>query len=171
MLRTLGEHIFNRYIEIKRQEWEDYRVQVTPWELERYLAILASHQRRRAVEPEATSARRGDAGGATEVQPLFAIGEARRVRGPRRAGARSSPNAITRPTASAITSFSIAGQGRRATTRGDPSITAAGTITERTTNVSSSTPKATMKPISREEHEREHGERAERPREHDARRR
>ena len=39
-LRTLGEHIFNRYVEIKRQEWEDYRVQVTPWELERYLSIL-----------------------------------------------------------------------------------------------------------------------------------
>src|ERR671916_2581739 len=39
-LRTLGEHIFNRYVEIKRQEWEDYRVQVTPWELDRYLAIL-----------------------------------------------------------------------------------------------------------------------------------
>ena len=29
MLRTFGEHIFNRYVEIKRQEWEDYRVQVT----------------------------------------------------------------------------------------------------------------------------------------------
>jgi glutamine synthetase len=29
-----------RYIEIKRQEWEDYLVQVTPWELDRYLAIL-----------------------------------------------------------------------------------------------------------------------------------
>jgi glutamine synthetase len=40
MLRTLGEHTFNRYIEIKRQEWEDYRVQVTQWELDRYLAIL-----------------------------------------------------------------------------------------------------------------------------------
>ena len=39
-LRTLGEHTFNRYVEIKRQEWEDYRVQVTPWELDRYLAIL-----------------------------------------------------------------------------------------------------------------------------------
>ena len=33
VLRTLGEHMFNRYIEIKRQEWDDYRVQVTPWEL------------------------------------------------------------------------------------------------------------------------------------------
>jgi glutamine synthetase len=40
VLRTFGEHIFNRYVEIKRQEWEDYRVQVTQWELERYLAVL-----------------------------------------------------------------------------------------------------------------------------------
>ena len=32
--------MFNRYIEIKRSEWEDYRVQVTPWELDRYLSIL-----------------------------------------------------------------------------------------------------------------------------------
>ena len=37
--RALGEHIFSRYIELKRQEWEDYRVQVTPWELDRYLAV------------------------------------------------------------------------------------------------------------------------------------
>ncbi len=40
LLRTLGEHMFNRYIEIKRQEWDDYRVQVTQWELDRYLSIL-----------------------------------------------------------------------------------------------------------------------------------
>ena len=40
VLRVLGEHMFNRYIEIKRQEWDDYRVQVTPWELERYLPVL-----------------------------------------------------------------------------------------------------------------------------------
>ncbi len=40
VLRTLGEHMFDRYIEIKRQEWEDYRVRVTPWELERYLPVL-----------------------------------------------------------------------------------------------------------------------------------
>ncbi|GBD46188.1 Glutamine synthetase 2 [bacterium HR41] len=40
VLRTLGEHIFNRYVEIKRQEWEEYRVQVTQWELDRYLPIL-----------------------------------------------------------------------------------------------------------------------------------
>lgn len=40
VLRTLGEHVFNRFIEIKRREWEDYRVQVTPWELDRYLSVL-----------------------------------------------------------------------------------------------------------------------------------
>jgi glutamine synthetase len=31
---------FKRFIEIKREEWEEYRVQVTPWELERFLPIL-----------------------------------------------------------------------------------------------------------------------------------
>jgi glutamine synthetase len=40
VLRTLGEHMFNRYVEIKRQEWNHYRVQVTKWELARYLSIL-----------------------------------------------------------------------------------------------------------------------------------
>jgi glutamine synthetase len=32
--------MFNRYVEIKRQEWEDYRVQVSQWELDRYLPVL-----------------------------------------------------------------------------------------------------------------------------------
>jgi glutamine synthetase len=40
ILRTLGEHMFNRYVEIKRQEWEQYRVQVSQWELDRYLSVL-----------------------------------------------------------------------------------------------------------------------------------
>ena len=40
VLRTFGEHTFNRFIEIKRREWEDYRVQVTQWELDRYLPVL-----------------------------------------------------------------------------------------------------------------------------------
>jgi glutamine synthetase len=40
VLRTLGEHMFNRFIEIKRKEWDDYRVQVSRWELDRYLSIL-----------------------------------------------------------------------------------------------------------------------------------
>jgi glutamine synthetase len=40
VLRTLGEHMFRRFIEIKRNEWDTYRTQVTRWELERYLPIL-----------------------------------------------------------------------------------------------------------------------------------
>jgi len=40
VLRILGEHTFKRFIEIKREEWEEYRAQVTPWEIERYLPIL-----------------------------------------------------------------------------------------------------------------------------------
>src|SRR5882762_5674878 len=39
VLRTLGEHAFNRFVEIKRSEWEDYRVQVTPYEIEQFLPI------------------------------------------------------------------------------------------------------------------------------------
>jgi glutamine synthetase len=39
-LRILGEHTFKRFIEIKRQEWAEYRVQVTPWEIEKFLPIL-----------------------------------------------------------------------------------------------------------------------------------
>jgi glutamine synthetase len=37
---TLGPHVFERFMEAKRQEWEDYRVRVTPWEVERYLEIF-----------------------------------------------------------------------------------------------------------------------------------
>jgi glutamine synthetase len=32
--------MFNRFVEIKRQEWEEYRVQVTQWELDRYLSVI-----------------------------------------------------------------------------------------------------------------------------------
>ncbi len=40
VLRALGEHAFDRYVELKRREWEEYRVQVTQWELDRYLPVL-----------------------------------------------------------------------------------------------------------------------------------
>jgi glutamine synthetase len=38
--QVLGPHIFDRYVQIKRREWDEYRVQVTPWELGRYLDVL-----------------------------------------------------------------------------------------------------------------------------------
>ena len=40
MRKALGEHIFTRYVEIKRREWDEYRVQLSQWELERYLPSL-----------------------------------------------------------------------------------------------------------------------------------
>ncbi len=36
---TLGEHIFEKYIETKEKEWDSFRISVTDWELENYLKI------------------------------------------------------------------------------------------------------------------------------------
>ncbi|MFH1784245.1 MAG: glutamine synthetase family protein [bacterium] len=38
--KTLGEHIFNKFIENKKIEWDNYRMQVTDYELKKYLPIL-----------------------------------------------------------------------------------------------------------------------------------
>jgi glutamine synthetase len=38
--KALGEHVFTRLLNVKREEWEDYRVQVTPYEIQKYLPIL-----------------------------------------------------------------------------------------------------------------------------------
>jgi glutamine synthetase len=37
---TLGEHVFEYFLRNKRREWDDYKVQVTPWELQRFLGAL-----------------------------------------------------------------------------------------------------------------------------------
>jgi glutamine synthetase len=37
---ALGDHIFSNYVKLKRNEWDEYRVQVTEWEKEKYLAAL-----------------------------------------------------------------------------------------------------------------------------------
>ena len=37
---TLGDHIFENLIHVKRKEWDAYRLQVTKWELETYLPVL-----------------------------------------------------------------------------------------------------------------------------------
>lgn len=36
---TLGEHIFEKYIEAKEKEWDKFRTTVTEWELEEYLSV------------------------------------------------------------------------------------------------------------------------------------
>ena len=38
--KALGEHIFKRLINLKRMEWQDYRIQVTKHEINKYLPIL-----------------------------------------------------------------------------------------------------------------------------------
>jgi len=40
MRNALGEHIFERYVELKQKEWDEYRIQLTQWELDRYLGVL-----------------------------------------------------------------------------------------------------------------------------------
>ena len=37
---TLGDHAFERFIWNKKNEWDEFRIQVTPWELEKYLPVL-----------------------------------------------------------------------------------------------------------------------------------
>ena len=38
--KALGPHIFDRYVELKRREWDEYRVQLTDWEMKKYLPVL-----------------------------------------------------------------------------------------------------------------------------------
>jgi glutamine synthetase len=40
MRRAFGDHIFDNYVKLKRKEWDEYRVQLTEWELNRYLSSL-----------------------------------------------------------------------------------------------------------------------------------
>ncbi|MNS55347.1 Glutamine synthetase [compost metagenome] len=36
---ALGDHVFERFIDAKTQEWDEYRTQVSQWELDRYLPL------------------------------------------------------------------------------------------------------------------------------------
>jgi glutamine synthetase len=38
--KALGPHIFDRYVELKRKEWDEYRVQLSQWEMDKYLPVL-----------------------------------------------------------------------------------------------------------------------------------
>ena len=37
---ALGDHVFNRFLENKKVEWDNYRIQITSYELEKYLPLL-----------------------------------------------------------------------------------------------------------------------------------
>ena len=36
---ALGEHVFDYFLRNKRAEWEEYRSNVTPFELKKYLSL------------------------------------------------------------------------------------------------------------------------------------
>jgi glutamine synthetase len=38
--QTLGEHVYEAFMRAKKTEWDQYRTQVTPWEIEQYLSLL-----------------------------------------------------------------------------------------------------------------------------------
>jgi len=40
MRKTLGEHVFYALLENKKKEWDEYRIRVTEYEIERYLPVL-----------------------------------------------------------------------------------------------------------------------------------
>ena len=40
MAEVLGEHVYEALLRNKRHEWDDYRVEITPYELRRYLTGL-----------------------------------------------------------------------------------------------------------------------------------
>ncbi|MEW6381231.1 MAG: glutamine synthetase family protein [bacterium] len=38
--KALGDHVFSRFVALKRKEWDDYRIQLTQYEMENLLPIL-----------------------------------------------------------------------------------------------------------------------------------
>lgn len=39
LVKVLGEHIFTQYVSGKKAEWDEYRTQVSTWELKRYMKM------------------------------------------------------------------------------------------------------------------------------------
>ena len=37
---ALGDHVFDHFIENKKMEWDQYRIQITSYELDKYLPVL-----------------------------------------------------------------------------------------------------------------------------------
>ncbi|NLL78314.1 MAG: type I glutamate--ammonia ligase [Clostridiales bacterium] len=37
---VLGEHVSEKYIEVKQREWQEYRTQISEWEIEKYLYMV-----------------------------------------------------------------------------------------------------------------------------------
>ena len=96
VLRTLGEHTFRRFIEIKRQEWDDYRVQVTPFEIENFLPDSLSRCGRASTSCGSSSTTR--ASGATRSASFSTA-----PRCPRPSASGSPPSSASRRPSSSTT--------------------------------------------------------------------
>ena len=51
---TVGDHIFNHFVEAKREEWFDYIRHVSPWEVDRYLGSVLTATRRLLFTSDST---------------------------------------------------------------------------------------------------------------------
>jgi glutamine synthetase len=40
MHQTLGSHIIENFLHVKSMEWDEFRTQVTKWEIDKFLPIL-----------------------------------------------------------------------------------------------------------------------------------
>lgn len=40
MKKALGSHVFEKLLEAQKREWDEYRIQVTKWELDKYFPVL-----------------------------------------------------------------------------------------------------------------------------------
>jgi len=40
LAEAMGAHITERLITVQKRDWNGYRTQVTPWEMERYFGVL-----------------------------------------------------------------------------------------------------------------------------------
>ena len=40
MREVLGEHLFERYLDVKKREWDEFKKEVTSWEIDTYLDIF-----------------------------------------------------------------------------------------------------------------------------------
>ena len=69
MRKALGEHIFPRYVELKRREWNEYRIQVSEWEKTRaYLHVAVAPWCLAGGAPEGTGASRSGAAMAHDLR-------------------------------------------------------------------------------------------------------
>src|SRR5207245_10899165 len=60
---ALGDHIYERYLDAKREEWQEYIGQVSEWELNRYLGQYGRGPARGVIDPEGGGGSAGRAAG------------------------------------------------------------------------------------------------------------